>query len=257
MLMDLAGQDYWEKTWHDRKVIGAINLKNYTQSRFDFIFKKYLPLKDGTKLLEAGCAQSSWLPYFNLRFGCEVSGIDYSETGCKKAEENLLRYGVAGSILCRNFFDENQDMFQQFDIVFSRGVIEHFEKPDVVLKKFYNFLKPGGMIVTIIPNMAGLMGKLQELVNKPVYDLHIPMNLNELKDFHSKADFKEIFSSYIGSIGTEVVNYPSDGGLKIGFLRKLLKWLSKGAWAVFKLFNYHPESQLLSPYIIYIGKKTA
>lgn len=255
--MDLAGRNYWEKTWKDRKVIGAINLKNYTQSRFDFIFNQYLPQKEGIRLIEAGCAQSSWLPYFNLRFGYEVSGIDYSETGCKKAKQNLSNYHVAGKIFCRNFLDENSDLFQQFDIVFSRGVIEHFEKPEIVLKKFYNLLKTDSTIVTIIPNMAGLMGRLQKIVNPTVYDLHIPMNLNELKGFHSKAGFKEIFSSYIGSVGTEVVNYPADGGLKIKFLRKLLKWLSKGAWAVFKLFNYHPEYQSLSPYIIFIGKRIA
>ncbi len=255
--MDLAGQQYWEKTWKDRKVIGAINLKNYTQSRFDFIFNQYLPLKEGLRLIEAGCAQSSWLPYFNLRFHYEISGIDYSETGCEKAKQNLLNYNVQGTILCRNFFDKNRDLQQGYNIVFSRGVIEHFEKPEIVLKKFYNFLKTDSMIVTIIPNMAGLMGKLQKMVNKPVYDLHIPMNLNELKDFHSKAGFKEIFSSYICSVGTEVVNYPVDGGLKIKVLRKLLKWLSKGAWSVFKLFNYHPESLTLSPYIIFIGRKIA
>jgi 2-polyprenyl-3-methyl-5-hydroxy-6-metoxy-1,4-benzoquinol methylase len=255
--MDLAGQEYWEKTWQDRKVIGAINLKNYTQSRFDLIFSKYLPRSKNISLIEAGCAQSSWLPYFNLSFRYKISGIDYSETGCEKAQQNLLKYHVEGKILCRNFFDENQDLFQQFDIVFSRGVIEHFEKPEIVLKRFYNFLKPEGMIVTIIPNMTRLMGKLQKMVNKPVYDLHIPMNLNELRNFHSQTGFKEIYSSYIGSIGTEVVNYPADGGLKIRLLRKLLKWLSKAAWSTFKLFNYHPESETLSPYIIFIGRKIA
>lgn len=113
------------------------------------------------------------------------------------------------------------------------------------------------MIVTIIPNMTGLMGRLQELVNKPVYDLHMPMNLNELKGFHAQAGFMEIFSSYIGSVETEVVNYPADGGLKITLLRKLLKRLSKGAWSVFKLPNYHPESETFSPYIIFIGKRIA
>ncbi len=255
--MDLAGQQYWEKTWQDRKVIGAINLKNYTQSRLDFIFNQYLPRKEGVKLMEAGCAQSSWLPYFYLRFGYEVSGIDYSETGCEKAKQNLLNYNVQGTILCRNFFDENQDLFQQSDIVFSRGVIEHFEKPEIVLEKFHNLLKPDGIIVTIIPNMAGLMGRLQKMVNRPVYDLHIPMNLNELKDFHAQAGFTEIFSSYIGSVGTEVVNYPADGGLKIKLLRRFLKRLSKGAWSVFRLFNYHPESLTFSPYIIFIGRKIA
>lgn len=253
--MDLAGQEYWEEAWENRKILGSINLKNYTQSRFDYLFNHYLPQKKDIKLLEAGCAQSSWLPYFRLRFGYEISGIDYSETGCEKAQQNLLRYGVEGSVLCRDFMDESHDLMENFDVVFSYGVIEHYESPEIVLKRFFNFLKPDGIIVTVIPNISGMMGKLQRFVNPPVYEIHVPMSVDDLRKAHLSSGFKEISSGYIGSLGTEVVNYPVDAGIGLNVLRKLLKWISKASWLIFRLTGWHPESHALSPYIFFIGNK--
>lgn len=251
---DLAGRAYWEETWQRRTTLGSVNLKNYSQARFDAVFTRFLPPGSGRALLEAGCAQSSWLPYFRQRFGYEIVGLDYSETGCEAARRNLDRYGVEGTILCRNFLDEHEDLRQRFDVVFSYGVVEHFSRPEVVLERFREFLKPGGLIVTIIPNVLGAMGWLQRTVNRPVYDVHVPMDLDDLGRGHRAAGFEPVWANYVGSLGTEVVNYPSDAGWGMRAVRKLLKWTSKAGWMVFRVTGWHPESEFLSPYVFFIGR---
>jgi 2-polyprenyl-3-methyl-5-hydroxy-6-metoxy-1,4-benzoquinol methylase len=252
--VDLAGRQYWETTWQKRTVLGSVNLKNYTRRRFDTLFNRYLPRKEGMRLMEAGCAQSSWLPYFHLRFGYEIAGLDYSETGCKKASENLSRHGVTGTILCRDFLEEQPDLKGQFDVVFSYGVIEHFSQPETVLTRFHRFLKPDGLVVTIIPNMRGITGWLQRLVNRPVYDIHVPLTPVGLQQAHRAAGFQEVSSGYLGSVGTEVVNYPVNGGIGMRAARKLLKLTSKASWILFRAANWHPESVTWSPYVYYIGR---
>ena len=75
-------------------------------------------------MLEVGCAQSSWLPYFHFAFGCRVAGIDYSPTGCRMSRQLLDEAGVPGEVLERDLFADNSDLEGTFDFLFSLGFIE-------------------------------------------------------------------------------------------------------------------------------------
>ena len=41
----------------------------------------------------------------------------------------------------------------KFDLIIANEIIEHFHEPDIVLNKFYNWLKPGGLIFIETPNL--------------------------------------------------------------------------------------------------------
>ena len=88
------------------------------------------------ELLEVGCGNSIWLPYFAKQFGFLVSGLDYSEEGCRTSREMLAEAGVRGMIRCADVFARPDDMRNRYDVIVSVGVVEHFQEPSVCLGGF-------------------------------------------------------------------------------------------------------------------------
>ena len=117
-----------------------------------------------------------WLPYFAKEFAFEVYGIDYSEIGCQQAKQILEYEGVNGKIVCADFFSPPGSMLKAFDVVVSFGVLEHFEDTTACIAAFSKFLKPGGLLITNIPNLCGLNGLIQKMINRSIFDIHVPLD---------------------------------------------------------------------------------
>src|SRR5437899_180306 len=103
---DRAGRDYWETLWSEVGVSRPIDpaddsWDNVPNKRLDEIFRRLFVARgtSGGQLLEVGAANSRWLPYFALRFGFEVTGIDYAPVGCERARAALRAAGVPGRIV--------------------------------------------------------------------------------------------------------------------------------------------------------------
>ena len=54
-----------------------------------------------------------------------------------------------------------------FDVVMSRGFIEHFDEPSSVVDRHLDLLKPGGLLVVSIPNLRGVNGLLTRFFHNP------------------------------------------------------------------------------------------
>jgi 2-polyprenyl-3-methyl-5-hydroxy-6-metoxy-1,4-benzoquinol methylase len=255
--MDKAGKDYWNKTWSEETLPVAVNpedscVNNYINRKFHDYFCQVFKEIDTNRaeLLEVGCAKSAWLPYFNKTFDFSVTGIDYSFAGCSMAEAVLKKSKVEGVIVCSDFFSPPSEMIGAFDVVVSFGVAEHFENTAECLSAFAKFLKPGGMLITNIPNMRGLPGFLQMLLNKPVYDIHVPLDRNELQRAHERAGLEIVRSENFLLLNLCVINF---GGWKselmIRAVRKIFYVLSKFAWSLETKSALFGPSKYFSPYI--------
>jgi SAM-dependent methyltransferase len=187
-------------------------------------------------------------------FGCPVTGIDYSPTGCKMARRLLDEQGVPGEIHERDLFAENPDLEGKADILFSNGFIEHFEDTVGTLVRMKSLMRPGGLIITVIPNFTGWLGRIQKFVHPEVYRMHIIMDVAELGRVHREAGFTTVEASYFGSVASEVAKYPNPAPLRLRILRKILKKITKACWLVFGTTGWHPETGRLSPYIAYVGR---
>jgi cyclopropane fatty-acyl-phospholipid synthase-like methyltransferase len=184
---DKAGESYWTSFWKNYKLPPPIdlskrNLNNYYFRKLDGILRKtFNELNpDNKSLIEIGCGNSVYLSYFNRQFGFNVSGLDYSEFGCKQTERILTRDNIKGIIIQGDLFNPPSELISNYDVACSFGVVEHFDDTSHVIKKISEFVRPGGLIITTIPNLTGLAGKLQKWMNKPVYDIHKVIELNEL-----------------------------------------------------------------------------
>lgn len=267
MVYDKAGKQYWNDSWIASEIPGSIDphklgVNNYTNRRFhEYFCQKFLGRKNqGLKLLEIGSARSAWLPYFAKEFGFKVYGIDYSEIGCQQARQVLAKAAVEGEIICANFFDPPKNMLGLFDVVVSFGVAEHFTDTTACIAKFSQFIKPEGILITIIPNLTGLIGVLQKYLNRKVYDIHVPLNIRDLSLAHLQANLSVVECRYFmsQSLGLISLNRLEKNQLETRlkvFAQLYLSRLAKVIWLLENYLGLLPETELLSPYVICLAKK--
>lgn len=208
-IKELSSKDYWQAGYESRagKKHTVIN-PNLYRSHLELaqVFQKYLPSRPGLKLLEFGAGGSRWLPYFAKQFGYEVSGIDYSERGCQLAQHNLEANGISGEIHCLDFLSLPEAFYNNYDVVVSFGVIEHFDAPFEVLEIFSRALRWDGFLVTVVPNLYSFITPIQAMVGKAILAMHKPITLTEIGDFYEDLGYKILCQRYIQFMDLSVVN---------------------------------------------------
>lgn len=246
--MDKAGKKYWNDSWAGKKLPSAVDpyqpgLNNYVNRRFhEYFCEVFSCMKTyGMNLLEIGCARSTWLPYFAKEFGFKVYGIDYSEIGCQQASQILLNEHVYGEVVCADLFLLPKFMLEAFDVVFSFGVAEHFLDTSACIAALSKFLKPGGLIVTNIPNMAGLIGYVQKMINRPVYNIHKPLDKEALFKAHQESGLEVSNYDYFISTNFGVCNLT---GLPMNTRRWLVKKIILAVLRRFSMTMWLVESKM-------------
>ncbi len=261
---DLAGRSYWDRNWS--LVPPALldledtRLENEINQRFHEVFTKLLdPVRDaGKRLIEVGCAQSVWLPYFAKQYGLQVAGLDYSEEGCRQSEAVLASAGMAGEVHCADMFAPPQSLLNAFDFVLTMGVVEHFTDTTAAIAALARFLRPGGVMITVIPNMNGSTGALQKLSDPEVFDSHVALTPDQLHPAHAAAGLNVRHCEYFVATNYYVVNalhrrgslnYPA-----IRLVSGLLGRMSMGIWQLERMFGRLPTSRAFSPYVVCIAQ---
>lgn len=267
MKNNISDKTYWDEVWSDRSIPPLIKpenkaLRNYVNRRFHEFFSAILSgiATRNKVLLEVGCARSIWLPYFSQHFGLNVSGLDYSEIGCEQSRKILSQTGVQGEIVCCDFFSPPSGLLGKFDIVISFGVVEHFVDTQSCIKALARFLKPGGLLVTNIPNMVGLIGAIEKAINREIYDIHVPLDRELLANAHRSAGLKVLQCDYFLSTNFGVLNLNGLDQKSISWrmkniFRKMMLYLSGLVWIYERAFGPIKPNRLLSPYVNCVAQK--
>jgi 2-polyprenyl-3-methyl-5-hydroxy-6-metoxy-1,4-benzoquinol methylase len=228
---DKAGEAYWTKVWGESPLPKPINIHSWGINQhmyraLDRFFKalfKGVDTKNKT-ILEIGCGNSVFLTYFHQEFGLQIFGLDYSELGCMQTRRIFERDGVKGEIYLGDAFAPPAELIGRFDYVVSLGVAEHFEDTSKALRAFAEFVKPGGVVITSVPNLVGLTGYLQERISfAPTLE---------------------------GLNGERIPHYT----LK-NIISKTIRYSMKLLWVVENIFGSFPERKLLSAGIINAARK--
>ncbi len=244
--MDKAGKEYW----NEKIIINEIDVNYYTNKLLHNLYQKYFSYDKNKKILEIGCALSPNLLYFNKNYGYQINGFDYEKEAVVKTKYLYEKMGYKANIFYRDFF--SNETIEKYDILTSFGEFEHFENLDKNILHTLHYLKQNGMILTVIPNMNGIVGFFQKTLNRTVYDVHIPYTKEDIKNAHEKAGYKTLFCNYFGLYQAGVVNLK---GLKNeNLIQKILAVPGKPIYLLHKITKISFDSKYLSPYIIYIGK---
>jgi 2-polyprenyl-3-methyl-5-hydroxy-6-metoxy-1,4-benzoquinol methylase len=209
--VDLAGKEHWDQIWAQLAFPPDIepestSLWSHRDRLVHEALTRLLAGRRGQRLIELGCARSAWLPYFAREFGLEIAGLDYSALGAEQTEFRLREAGVPGVVRCGDLFDPPLDWREQFDVVVWFGVAEHFTDTTAAIAAGAHLLKPGGLMITQIPNMAGIIGRLQRFFDRAVYDIHVPLGARELATHHERAGLKVLSAEYVVPLDFGVLN---------------------------------------------------
>ncbi len=142
-------KDAWQNIWERR---GAMTtLIDWGRETYNRFFRRYLRryLTPDTRLLELGCGTAT----LTLSLAPEIRelvGQDITEAAV------ALSQGRAEALGVRNARFELGDCLalpyeNEFDIVWSQGLMEHFERPEDVAAQHFKAVKPGGVALISVP----------------------------------------------------------------------------------------------------------
>ncbi len=259
----LSSQEYWDLVLEEAKLPRVNTRRAYHYSvTMDFI-DAFLRNQPYTSFFEVGCGSSGWLPYFAQEYGLKVSGIDYSVVGCRLAEENLRILGISyGEIICKDIFENDCTSGKRYDVVFSYGVIEHFEKPEDIIRIFSSFLNPGGIMITLVPNLNGSMGWLSRRFMPDIYKMHRVISQQQLQGYHENNALKNLRTNYAGTFTLAVLPFVRsshwlfrEGSVQRKIVVFGFNTFDKLASRMFRLLKINMPTKRFSPYLISIAEK--
>jgi len=258
--VDRAGREYWEENWSNAGLPRPLDphdqtLGNYVNLQLHHLFEQLLSGQRGFHVLEIGCANSIWPIYFHRHFSAHTAGLDYSEIGCARSRALLTHYEVPAAIHCGDLFDPPAELREKFDLVVSFGVVEHFEDTAECLRSIAAFLKPGGLLVTTIPNITGIVGWLQRVVDRAVYAVHVPLSREKLAAAHRRAGLTTLRCEYFLSLNLSAVNSGLFSTHPLNpLVRRIFSGVSKVVWWLERRGVRIPPNRVTSPYLIAVAR---
>ena len=143
-----------------------------------YLVKRYrLPM--GMKMLDLGCGRGEFLRGF-LSCGLNGYGVDQSS----------IAKSICPDVKITHSDLENESLpykDNSFDFVFSKSVLEHFYYPEELVQEIYRILRPGGLVITMVPDW--------ESVYKTFYDDYThrtPFTLASLRNIFVVNGFNDV-----------------------------------------------------------------
>jgi SAM-dependent methyltransferase len=257
----LTDVNYWEETWWSAE--RPRRLKLYRDFDFETVrLLKGIAGGEAARVLEVGAGGSRVLPYLRRRFGYEVFGSDFSLNGCRLLRANLALQGVDGGVICEDLFRSSLRS-DWFDVVYSVGLIEHFDDTRTVIAEHLRLLRPAGRLVLIVPNLQGLQGRIVKSLAPALFRRHRVFGPEDLAMDLKVLGLESVRSGYLGSIFLHIGRDPQWSGVK-----RWPVWLQilihgsvraiSGLVSLFcRLFPLRPHSRAFSTAFFAVGTKPA
>lgn len=249
MSMELTDRIFWKNYWLAKPQL--FNQPIERKSLFKPLFQRVIRENNITNAVEVGGFPGTFSALMKSEFKLPSDLVDYFID-----DELLNQFNQTNNIGKDEINAYEIDVFTEFtppktyDLVYSIGLIEHFEDSQKIIEGHTKFLNPEkGAVLIIIPNFRGINGWVQQTFDIENYNKHFiqcmdPMYLRKL--FPS---FKEVESDYFGGFTVWLENYKDQSVLVKGFFKTM--WLlGKLAYKVFKFKN-----RWFSPYIYVVAKR--
>jgi SAM-dependent methyltransferase len=191
------GLDYLSKIYsYDRRPAST-----YPDQLAKYLNKKFIRKKEA-KFLDVGCGRGDMLRAFQ-KINFSVFGLDLSSEAKKLCDPIDVQHV--------NLEEENfQYSENNFDVIFSKSLIEHLKKPINFMKSCKKLISPEGSLIIMTPSWVHHSWG-------PFYLDHThcsPFTLQSLRDLAYLSGFKEVKVEYI---------YQLPFLWKFGFLKPLSK----------------------------------
>lgn len=244
----LTDRQFWVNYWESKTGLSVSIPENY------LFHKELADIINGQKVktaIELGGFPGYYAVFLKKYFKLDVTLLDY-----------FVHPPVTSALLQANQLKDadihiiETDLFnytpeQQYDLVLSCGLIEHFNDTADIINRHINFVKPGGTLFITLPNFKALNGWFQKNFDKENYDKHNIdcMDPRLLENICNQAGLKVIKARYFGHFSLWLENQQQKpAGIRL---------LKKSLWLAGKIFTkiFPFNSKQLSPYIILEARK--
>lgn len=269
----LSEQHFWHGRW-SAKQGGKTRLKRFLAkpgvSRWIGPYKdhllwngllpRYLPADPERSFLEVGSAPGWFLLRIHETFGYRPYGIEYAESGVELNREVFVANGLpAEQVMHGDFFSEElfRDHADRYEVVCSRGFIEHFDDPKSVVERHLALVKEGGTLYISIPNLRGFNYLYTWIVERHVLAVH-NLEIMSLPAFRALFELPGLELKFCGYSGTFDLGLVSVHG--IGWKKVIVYPLAGVQLCLNLLFRVllgkrGLESCWFSPRLVFLGTK--
>jgi cyclopropane fatty-acyl-phospholipid synthase-like methyltransferase len=251
----LTQQHYWEvsyaKTGDDE-----VDITSYRQMHRKVMINLLSSvINSGDSVIEIGAGGSEEICQLaRLHPDCKFTGVDYTTSGCDLLERKAASRKLSVQVKNGDMFDERNT--DAYDVAYSIGLLEHFTSLAKAVTAIMKFVRPGGTVVTLIPNMAFLNGWLTKRFNPQCYQLHVPHTKRTLDRGHREAGLHVCESGYLGSVNFGILSACFQSPAAPYYSCYL--WLSRLThlcWLFESRVCSLPPIALFAPYIFVIARK--
>lgn len=196
----LTTQQYWEEYYTNKEKPQKQQIVSVC-SQYDAFWSLLMQNNEATPpktIMEIGGYPGRYIAYLSDKYNLIPTSIDYNSDKTKIEETfnafNIKEYHIIQADIFKH------EIIEQYDIVISNGFIEHFENFDEVLDKHYQYLKPGGTLFVLVPNMKYYIHFYKYLVdykNLKIHNLKC-MKSSVFKKFGERNQLETIKIEYFG-----------------------------------------------------------
>lgn len=139
----------WQAIWARRGLLDTFI--DAGRSFYNFFFRRFHRNYIGpkTRMLELGCGRASLTLSLCPEIG-DLVGVDISDVAVAQATQWAKDHGIKNArFLVGDCTKLTLD--ERFDVVWSQGLIEHFEDSTAVAREHYRMLAPGGAALLSVP----------------------------------------------------------------------------------------------------------
>ena len=212
-------------------------------------------------MIEIGSAPGDFLVRFAKTLGAEPYGVEYTSHGAARNRRAFTAAGYAGNnVIEADFFSDAflVENAGRFDIVISRGFIEHFADVRSVVERHVALLKDEGLLLILIPNLRGIYAPWTQRFNPdqmPLHTLEI-MNIKNFREVCAVPGIDVLRCGHFGTFSFWMFTAPPHARWINRFIR-LLHIVQRGLNLILRLTFGRKgcESALFSPNLIFVARK--
>jgi alpha-maltose-1-phosphate synthase len=190
---------FYDEYWN--RETGWTPTHSFSQEMLDLHFKD--AFKPIDRVLDVGCGDASNYQAWLVKQVAKVSAIDISEIGIANAK----RMGIDAQVhdLSNRFpYDDHS-----FEGAICIEVLEHLYDPKFTVSEIFRVLKPGGLLVTSVPNNGYFRERLKALTRAEM-STSISDFSNEWKGAHIRFYSMESFTRMLGVCGFGIESVKSN-----------------------------------------------
>ncbi|MDD5594673.1 MAG: class I SAM-dependent methyltransferase [Candidatus Omnitrophica bacterium] len=149
----------------------------------DFNHRIYALLENNQTILDIGCATGKLLESAKKNKNCQVFGVEADKAMAQEAKKRCE------NISCIDIESQEDLPFKKtfFDVIIFADVLEHLNRPDLVLQRATPYLKKNGYLLISLPNIAFFTVRLGLLFGNFAYTEHGVLDKSHLRFFTLKS----------------------------------------------------------------------